>query len=327
MLHGVFHAAGIVDERVFKSVQDIARAECEIHFQSKVHGTYALAQALQGVEIDFCLLFSSLSAVLGGLGFVAYTAANMFLDSFAHQHNSTGAAPWISVNWDTWQVRENPHGSLGGTIAAFAMQPAEGIDALTRALASGHTHLVNSTGDLHARLQQWIRTDLLQESNASLLDTKKSSNLIPASGDYEQKITEVWQEVLGIQDVGLYDNFFDLGGNSLIALEVINKLKKAFHTQIPAVALFEAPTISLLTAYLQPASEPEPAQVQDVLVERRQQTRQANALQGIAIIGMSGRLPLARPRLNNSGRNLHAGVESISFFTPAELEAAGVTRR
>jgi acyl transferase domain-containing protein/acyl carrier protein len=319
-LHGVFHAAGIVDEKVFKAVQDIDREECEIHFQAKAYGTYALARALHDVELDFCLLFSSLSVVLGGLGFAAYAAANTFLDAFTRLHNRDGRLPWRSVNWDTWDVRENAHGSLGETIAAFAMRPHESIDALTRILRCPHTQLVNSTGDLPARLSQWLRTDLIVRSNTQ---REHVATGVPGPGNYEQTIKDIWQEVLGVKEVGLYENFFELGGNSLIALEVINKLKKAFRRPIPAVMLFEAPTISLLTKYLQPEQQPEPVVERDLLRERRENARRVTRAEGVAIIGMSGRFPGA-PTVAQFWQNLSGGVESISFFSPEELEAAGI---
>ncbi len=317
-LHGVFHAAGITDDsNAFKLVQEIDQAACEMHFQSKVYGTYALAQAVENIELDFCLLFSSLSAVLGGLGFVAYTASNIFLDAFAQRYNQYAKTPWFTVNWDTWLVKQNAHGMLGATIAAFAMQPSEAIEAMLRALISGHTHLVNSTGDLHTRLKQWICLDLLQEMEQS---TPRAAS-VPSSDDYEHTIRMVWQDVLGVQDVGIYENFFDLGGNSLIAIQLISKLKKAFRRPIPAVALFEAPTISALTHYLRP--EPKPVQVTDTLAERRARVRQTVGNQEIALVGMSGRFPGAST-VEQFWQNLQAGVESISFFTPEELEAAGV---
>ncbi len=316
-LHGVFHAAGITEESAFQAVQQLERSTCDVHFQSKVYGTYALAQAVAGIELDFCLLFSSLSAVLGGLGFAAYTASNIFLDAFAQRYNQNSTTPWLTVNWDTWQVKQNAHGALGGTIAAFAMQPAEAIDAMLRVFASGETHLVNSTGDLQARLEQWLRLDSLQQNEQSTLQAAPP----PVSGDYEHIITTIWQEVLGVQDVGIYENFFDLGGNSLIALEVISKLKKAFRRPIPAVALFEAPTISALTHYLRP--EPETVQISDHLADRRTKARRSVGNQGVALIGMSGRFPGASTT-EQFWQNLQAGVESVSFFTPEELEAAGI---
>src|SRR5438874_4610611 len=100
---------------------------------------------------------------MGGLAFLGYTAGNIFLDAFAHKYNQTATLPWISINWDTWQVKEDAHGVLGGTIAAFAMPPEEAVEAFLRALGSGYTHLVNSTGDLHARIRQWIRMESLHE--------------------------------------------------------------------------------------------------------------------------------------------------------------------
>lgn len=319
-LHGVFHAAGIVDEKVFKAVQDINWQECEIHFQAKAAGTYVLERVLHDVELDFCLLFSSLSVVLGGLAFAAYAAANTFLDAFARLHNRESGLPWRSVNWDTWDVRENAHGSLGETIAAFAMRPHECIDALTRVLRSQHTQLVNSTGDLPARLSQWLRTDLIVRSNTQRVQVAAGT---PGPDNYEQTIKEIWQEVLGVKEVGLYENFFELGGNSLIALEVINKLKKAFRRPIPAVMLFEAPTISLLTRYLQPEQAPEPVVERDLLRKRREDARRTARAEGVAIIGMSGRFPGAAT-IASFWHNLSNGVESISFFTPEELEAAGI---
>ena len=327
-LHGVFHAAGITAPDAFKTIQDIGYDGCEVHFQSKVYGTYALEQAVEGLTLDFCLLFSSLSAALGGLGFVAYTAANIFLDAFVTRHNQTAAHPWTSVNWDTWQVREDVHGSLGATVLAFAMSPEEGIEALTRVLASGETHIVNSTGDLQARINQWIRLESLQEASAiNAQDQVGGASTAPVIGeDYEKKIAHIWQQVLGVEQVGLYDNFFDLGGNSLVALDVISRLKKSLHMQIPAVALFEAPTVSALAKYLSPASSTttnESGKQRDALIKRRRQAKQATQQEGIAIIGMSGRFPGATT-IDQFWQNLRDGVESITRFDDDELLAAGV---
>ncbi len=212
----------------------------------------------------------------GWLGFVGYASGNIFLDAFARKHNQTENTPWISVNWDTWQMQEDAHGVLGATIAAFAMQPEEALEALTRILASGMLRLVNSTGNLHARLLQWGRLEALRESNGAELDrqiaaTRASSAPVPVGGDYEQEIMRIWQQVLGMSEVGLYDNFFDLGGNSLIGLQVISKLKKAFNMPIPAVALYEAPTVSASAHYLtcRLNTEADNETERDILKERR----------------------------------------------------------
>src|SRR5205807_2824813 len=136
---------------------------------------------------------------------------------------------------------------------------------------------------------------------------KLAAGSVANRNEYEQKITQVWQQVLGIEQVGLYDNFFDLGGNSLIALQVLARLKKIFQVQLPVVALFEAPTISALVDYLLPTNEGKREGGQDVLAQRRQKTRQAVGQQDIAIISMSGRFPGA-PTIEQFWQNLRAGV-------------------
>lgn len=78
-------------------------------------------------QLDFCLLLSSLSSILGGLGFVAYSAANIFMDVFA----KTKSMPWMSVNWDGWQFdTENKQStSFGATLSELAIMPEEGVNA------------------------------------------------------------------------------------------------------------------------------------------------------------------------------------------------------
>ncbi|HJT58206.1 MAG TPA: SDR family NAD(P)-dependent oxidoreductase [Ktedonobacteraceae bacterium] len=253
-LHGVIHAAGISTESAFKTISEISSTECEMHFQPKVHGLFALEEALQGLELDFCLLFSSLSAVLGGLGFVAYTAANIFMDAFVHQHNRTSAMPWISMNWDTWQIKEDAHGVLGATVALYAMTPEEGVEAFTRVVGSGLSHLVNSTGDLQERIRQWIRLegwqDAVQESTAirssGVARPHLSTEYVPPNDEFEQQIIESWQQVLGIEQIGIQDNFFELGGHSLMGTQLISRLRHAFQVDLPLATLFEAPTVAEL---------------------------------------------------------------------------------
>ena len=323
-LHGVIHAAGITTPSAFRAIQDTGKAECETHFRPKVYGLYALEQVLRGYELDFCLLFSSVSAVLGGLGFVAYAAANIFMDAFACNHNRSSRTPWINVNWDTWQVKKDVHGALGATVAEYEMTPEEGTEAFARVLAHNYTHLINSTGDLQARIQQWIRLESLSLADDALpLEISNQGGIRNlASGDYEHTIAEIWKQVLGVKEVGLYDNFFDLGGNSLVALQVMAKLKKAFPVQIPAVALFEAPTVSSLVKYLLPVVEQSATDSQSHLLTR-QRSRQQTGQQDIAIIGMTGRFPGASS-VEEFWQNLRDGVESITFFTDEELLASGI---
>jgi acyl carrier protein len=73
---------------------------------------------------------------------------------------------------------------------------------------------------------------------------------VPPGNEVEEIITRAWQETLGIDSLGVYDNFFDLGGNSLIGMKLIARLKKDLDVDIPIVALFEGPTVSALATVI-----------------------------------------------------------------------------
>jgi NAD(P)-dependent dehydrogenase (short-subunit alcohol dehydrogenase family) len=112
-IHGVIHAAGDVSPEAFVAIHKIVKSDCERHFSSKIRGVLVIEELLRERELDFCLLLSSLSSFLGGIGFAAYTSANAFLDSFAQRQDLAGGAPWISVNLDAWQPARNGGGRPG----------------------------------------------------------------------------------------------------------------------------------------------------------------------------------------------------------------------
>lgn len=79
----------------------------------------------------------------------------------------------------------------------------------------------------------------------------REEQFVPPRSEIEIKLAQIWQEVLGLKKVGINDNFFDLGGHSLFAIQVISKLTSQFGLQIPLKVLLEKPTINQLTSYLE----------------------------------------------------------------------------
>jgi len=73
----------------------------------------------------------------------------------------------------------------------------------------------------------------------------------PPSNAMERRVAEIWQEQLGIAQVGVHDNFFELGGHSLLATQVLSRLREDFQTSIPLSSLFEAPTVAELSATIE----------------------------------------------------------------------------
>ena len=78
---------------------------------------------------------------------------------------------------------------------------------------------------------------------------------VAARTPVEEIMTGLWSEVLGVEQVGINDNFFDLGGHSLGATKMISRVRAAFQVELPLRSLFEMPTISGLSEVVEKAIE------------------------------------------------------------------------
>ncbi len=133
----------------------------------------------------------------------------------------------------------------------------------------------------------------------------------------EELVAEIWREVLGRERVGIYDNFFDLGGHSLKLVRVQRRLEERTGRELSIVDLFRYPTVAALADHLSAAPvERTPAAVAAPAPAVTETT-------AIAIVGMAGRFPGAAS-VDELWRRLCAGEELIRAFTEEELRAAGV---
>ena len=78
----------------------------------------------------------------------------------------------------------------------------------------------------------------------SVLPAESSSTYAAPRNQIETTIAGVWQDVLGVARVGIHDNFFDLGGNSLLGIQLVSMLRKAFLLEMPMNSIFESPTVA-----------------------------------------------------------------------------------
>jgi len=261
-LHGVIHAAGIVGDNGLQEINDCDVEACERHFRAKAHGLLVLEDVLDGHTLDFCLVVSSLTSVLGGIGHAAYAASNVYMDSFVRRHNRSHRVPWLSVNFDLWRFHNRTATSgLGRTVDELGHTAAEALNAMEAVLAARHaSQLLVSTGDLGARIAQWIALESL-DAGSSMAATSVAPSMPSQRSDTgttvdaprddtERRIAGVWQDAFGIAEVGIYDSFILLGGHSLLAIRIVAELRKAFQIDLPIQALFDAPTIAELSSHI-----------------------------------------------------------------------------
>ncbi|HWT65805.1 MAG TPA: beta-ketoacyl synthase N-terminal-like domain-containing protein, partial [Terracidiphilus sp.] len=148
-----------------------------------------------------------------------------------------------------------------------------------------------------------------------------AQDYIAPFSESEKQMAALWQEMLRIDQIGIDDSFFDLGGNSIAVFRMISAYRSRYQREIPPVKVFQYPTIAQLCDYLARSEDGESA-VADALSRtshRRGRGKQdPESGESIAVVGMVGRFPGA-DNLDQLWRNLRESRESISFFTPEEL--------
>jgi acyl transferase domain-containing protein/acyl carrier protein len=334
-LDGILHLPALSGLAGFGPLSDLEVTARNAHFTPKLYGTRALERAVAGLPVGFCALFSSMSTVLGGIGFSGYAAANSFVDAVPGRHAGESTR-WLTINWDTWAPTAAALSGkdVGATQVEYALSERQALAAFDRALAQPGPRTVVSAGDLAERIGQWVSgrdaVVTARPTGDRFPRPQLSQQFVPPTGPRERRLAGVWEDVLGIDGIGARDNFSDLGGTSLMALQVVKQVQKAFGVAVSAVSLFEAPNVHTMAALLD--------RLDGKLTEHPQSAKRVTAsapagptreqwsgdgLEPIAIIGMACRFPGANGP-EAFWRNLDAGVESVSWFDEETLRASGV---
>jgi acyl transferase domain-containing protein len=264
-LDAVIHAAGLSDPRYFGVAHSTDPDLLLSHFAPKVHGLLTLHDVLADEpSVSLRTAVSSLSAVLGGLGFAGYAAANSALDAYTRHLTVHSGARWSTVDWEGWRIRAEGHILPGSTVADYPMTPDEGVQAFDRALGAHRRvrHLVVSSGPLAHRLALWAGGDNRWPGGAPTAAAVGSAaperhprpelNTLyePPRHGVETAVADVWADILGLEQVGALDNFFDLGGHSLALMQVLGRLRRRLRTAIQPMTLVEHPTVRSLSEAL-----------------------------------------------------------------------------
>jgi pyochelin synthetase len=145
--------------------------------------------------------------------------------------------------------------------------------------------------------------------------------LFPRS-DTEERVLRIWKEVLGVEQLSISDNFFEVGGDSLLLTEVLRRINQTQRPPLTIANLFAYPTVQSLANYLSLGAKA--LERGPVAPPERAEGRARESARDIAIIGMAGRFPDAR-NVDELWQNLSAGRCAVRYFTEEELLQAGVS--
>jgi acyl transferase domain-containing protein/acyl carrier protein len=259
-IRGVLHCAGVPGSGMLvnASRESVLRV-----LAPKVSGTRALLAAVAGDSPEFLVFCSSTAALLGGIGVADYAAANAFLDVTAERQRARGK-PAYSINWDTW--REVGMAVESGAVTSLkayheerlerGLSNAEAASAWWQILAAGPRNVAVANRGV-AVLAAPTRA-ARDEAAAPLEDARQpvpreliQSAYRAARTTIEELVIAGFERALGLHGIGIDDDFFELGGDSLTATQVVARLRERFGVDLAVANLLEGRTAESVAAYVE----------------------------------------------------------------------------
>lgn len=264
-LSGIVHAAGLLDDGALVNLDSDRMKNV---MAPKVEGTWNLHEATAGLTLDFFVLFSSAVSVLGSPGQGNYAAASSYLDAMAHYRRHIGL-PAISINWGPWaevglaaesteKLREQ-NASTQHLVKVIGID--QGLEILEFLLEESTPQVAVIPFDLKNLLELYPTAASMpffeevggSDTHVARLYARPNlrQKYAPPQTDVERKLAELWQQTLHIDRVGIHDSFFELGGDSVLAAQILAITRKTYGISINPQDAFQAFTIKRLSELLE----------------------------------------------------------------------------
>lgn len=264
-LRGVFHAAGVLDDGSLLNLSPQRMAKVML---PKITGTWNLHEATLGLPLDHFVLYSSAVSVLGSPGQANYAAGSAYLDAMAHYRRQL-SLPAISINWGPWAevgLAAETLEKLGEDSASTqhlikVIEIEKGLEMLALLLRDESPQIMILPFDLKHLIELYPTAAGMpflaevggNETHVARLYARpnlQQAYLAPRN-EMERRIADLWRQTLHIDRVGVHDSFFELGGDSVLAAQILSLAQKAFGIRINPQDAFQAFTIERLAEMLE----------------------------------------------------------------------------
>jgi amino acid adenylation domain-containing protein len=255
-LRGVFHAAGL---GLWGPLWDDTAAQYRCMAEAKVDGSVNLDRATQGVALDHFVLCSSIAGVWGSRWQVGYAAVNAFQDALVAERRSQGL-PGTAIAWGPWDgegMAADPAAREALAVAGIrAADPGWYLERLPSLMDGTSTVCADIDWDRFSALHDSVTGAGLFGSLATLPETSQAPGAL--TGSPVERLTLLVAEALRADPATLTPdtNLLALGMDSILAMDIAQRVKAATGQDLPLRAVFETPTIAALAGHLGNAGEP-----------------------------------------------------------------------
>ncbi|MBJ6364097.1 SDR family NAD(P)-dependent oxidoreductase [Paenibacillus sp. MAHUQ-46] len=269
-IKGIVHGAGIVrTEPIIDKSLDTFRHTVS----AKIFGTWLLDRLTQQDQLDFFILYSSVATMFETGDQSDYLAANAYLDAYCAVPSTDGRRK-VTINWTTWRDKGMASDNNFQTDTIFkTIHSALAMELLDQVWHIPENRVLIGELNIESRMALWLANYGIQLSTdiEASLDTLRNrlaqeSVKTPRSagyaavkligGDYdsfsetEQQVAQACKEVLGFAEIDIYENFFEMGADSLMIRQIYQKLSKVYVEELAITDLFEYPTVHKLSRHL-----------------------------------------------------------------------------
>lgn len=256
-LNGIIHTAGIIDYNGI--IQNRPREKTAETAAPKIDGTINLDQVFSEHKLDFFVLCSAIGNIIPAskVGEVGYSAGNEFLDAYTHYKCDRGEKV-ITINWNDWTEvgmsvdSHNKRFEGKDYVPMFdesiATKPEDGIAAFYHILHMNQRRLVIAPYDLSSLILKDVEMNYIRMTREYLNPLDAGQNLSDQNetsllSKTEAKMLDIYRDLFQTDDINIEDNFFDIGGDSLMAMSILSYIHAHFDVKLPVDKFFNQPTI------------------------------------------------------------------------------------
>lgn len=263
LINGIFHLAGVPGKGITALK---ARGDIRTVLSPKIQGIWVLARLFRRKKLDFVICASSLTAIAGGVGQIDYCAANIFLDQLMALKPFKNCQKHLTINWNAWsQVGMAAHVEDSKTHLQLyeenSISPEQGIAVLNSLLSSDDPQVIVSRFSPEDEIMRILRKFNVSDQQNEKAASHGHSTDLSATGIYEQ-VTQAWKDILGVNVIQDEDSFYSLGGDSLLAIQLVMLLKQRLNVDIALQDLAQASTLAATVKLI----EYQPVRSEEVII-------------------------------------------------------------